>query len=59
VPAGAVVLFNGYLLHMSLPNTGRRGLRRALVNHYMSAQSLLPWLFRPASRRAGPTTATS
>ena len=43
VPAGSVVLFNGYLLHMSLPNTGRHGLRRALVNHYMSAQSLLPW----------------
>jgi phytanoyl-CoA hydroxylase len=43
VPAGSVVVFNGYLLHMSLPNTGRHGLRRALVNHYMSAQSLLPW----------------
>ena len=43
VPAGSVVIFNGYLLHMSLPNTGRHGLRRALVNHYMSAQSLLPW----------------
>jgi phytanoyl-CoA hydroxylase len=43
VPAGSVVLFNGYLLHMSLPNTGRHGLRRALVNHYMSARSLLPW----------------
>jgi phytanoyl-CoA hydroxylase len=43
VSAGSVVVFNGYLLHMSLPNTGRHGLRRALVNHYMSAQSLLPW----------------
>jgi phytanoyl-CoA hydroxylase len=43
VPAGSVVIFNGYLLHRSLPNTGRHGLRRALVNHYMSAQSLLPW----------------
>jgi phytanoyl-CoA hydroxylase len=32
VAAGSVVLFNGYLLHMSLPNTGRHGLRRALVN---------------------------
>ena len=43
VPAGSVVVFNGYLLHMSLPNSGRHGLRRALVHHYMSAQSLLPW----------------
>ncbi|MGW6504184.1 phytanoyl-CoA dioxygenase family protein [Nonomuraea angiospora] len=43
VPAGSVVVFNGYLLHKSLPNTGRRGYRRALVNHYMSAESLLPW----------------
>jgi phytanoyl-CoA hydroxylase len=60
VPAGSVVLFNGYLLHMSLPNTGRHGLRRALVNHYMSAQSLLPWMLPPrASPWAEPTTATS
>ncbi|MEV6036477.1 phytanoyl-CoA dioxygenase family protein [Nonomuraea sp. NPDC052116] len=43
VAAGSVVVFNGYLLHKSLPNTGRRGYRRALVNHYMSAESLLPW----------------
>jgi phytanoyl-CoA hydroxylase len=43
ISAGSVVLFNGYLLHRSLPNTARAGLRRALVNHYMSAQSLLPW----------------
>ena len=43
VAAGSVVLFNGYLLHRSLPNSGRHGLRRALVNHYMSAESLLPW----------------
>jgi phytanoyl-CoA hydroxylase len=43
VPAGAAVIFNGYLLHRSLPNTGRHGMRRALVNHYMSAESLLPW----------------
>lgn len=40
-------MFDGYLLHRSLPNTGRHGMRRALVNHYMSAESLLPW-FRPA-----------
>lgn len=43
VPAGAAVIFNGYLLHRSLPNNGSRGYRRALVNHYMSAESLLPW----------------
>jgi ectoine hydroxylase-related dioxygenase (phytanoyl-CoA dioxygenase family) len=28
VPAGSAVIFNGYLLHRSLPNTGRHGLRR-------------------------------
>jgi phytanoyl-CoA hydroxylase len=44
VPAGAAVVFNGYLLHRSLPNTAAYGMRRALVNHYMSAESLLPWL---------------
>ncbi|MFD4604651.1 phytanoyl-CoA dioxygenase family protein [Streptomyces sp. NPDC058464] len=43
IGAGSVLLFNGYLLHKSLPNTGRQGFRRALVNHYMSASSLLPW----------------
>jgi phytanoyl-CoA hydroxylase len=42
VSAGSVVVFNGYLLHRSLPNTSRT-FRRALVNHYMSAESLLPW----------------
>ena len=47
VPADAVVLFNGYLLHRSLPNTARDGLRRALASHYMSAQSLLPWTRMP------------
>jgi phytanoyl-CoA hydroxylase len=43
IAAGSVLVFNGYLLHRSLPNTGRHGYRRALVNHYMSARSLLPW----------------
>ncbi|MFD6416292.1 phytanoyl-CoA dioxygenase family protein [Streptomyces sp. NPDC060194] len=42
VSAGDVVFFDGYLLHRSLPNTGRHGMRRALVNHYMSARSVLP-----------------
>ena len=43
VKAGSIVFFNGYLLHRSLPNLATRGYRRALVNHYMSAESLLPW----------------
>ena len=47
VDAGDVVVFNGYLLHRSLPNTRARGLRRALVHHCMSAQSLLPWFHQP------------
>ncbi len=41
--AGAALVFDGYLLHRSLPNSGHHGMRRALVNHYMSAESLLPW----------------
>ncbi len=41
--AGGGVFFNGYLLHRSLPNVVRSGTRRALVIHYMSAASLLPW----------------
>ena len=43
VEAGTMVFFNGYLLHRSLPNYAQHGYRRVLVNHYMSAQSLLPW----------------
>ena len=43
VEAGSTVVFNGYLLHKSLPHRGHGGYRRALVNHYMSAESLLPW----------------
>ena len=43
VKAGTIVLFNGYTLHRSLPNTSS-GYRRVLVNHYMSASSLLPWI---------------
>ena len=41
--AGTALVFNGYLLHRSLENSGRPGYRRALANHYMSAESLLPW----------------
>jgi phytanoyl-CoA hydroxylase len=43
VSTGAAVFFNGYLLHRSFPNTAARGYRRSLVNHYMSAESLLAW----------------
>lgn len=43
VKAGTVVFFNGYTLHRSLPNVAKSGYRRALVNHYMSAESHLPW----------------
>ena len=43
VPAGSVVFFNGYLLHRSKPNRSASCYRRALVNHYMSSASLLPW----------------
>jgi ectoine hydroxylase-related dioxygenase (phytanoyl-CoA dioxygenase family) len=43
VTAGSVVFFNGYLLHRSFPNRASSGYRRALVNHYMRAESLLPW----------------
>jgi phytanoyl-CoA hydroxylase len=47
VPRGSVVFFNGYTLHRSLPNRLTRGFRRALVNHYMSAESFLPWHQQP------------
>ena len=43
VKAGSLVFFNGYLLHRSFPNQADSGFRRVLVNHYMSAESLLPW----------------
>jgi len=44
VEAGSVVFFNGYLLHRSLPNRAPEGTyRRALVNHFMSCESHLPW----------------
>ncbi len=49
VKAGSVVFFNGYLLHRSLPNRSQSDFRRTLVNHYMSAESLLPWV-KPADK---------
>ena len=58
VKAGSVVYFNGYLLHRSLPNRAAKGYRRALVNHYMSAESLLPWM-TTLSRDLKPGTAVA
>jgi phytanoyl-CoA hydroxylase len=46
VKAGDVVFFNGYLLHRSLRNASVNRNRRALVNHYCSAWSNLPWMTR-------------
>ena len=40
---GDVVFFNGYLLHSSLRNKTENNFRTELVNHYMSAESMLPW----------------
>lgn len=53
IPAGAAMIFNGYLLHRSLENSGKHGYRRALANHYMSASSLLPWREMPAGEYVG------
>lgn len=43
VPEGSAVIFNGYLLHMSLQNKSTDRFRRALVAHYSSAETMLPW----------------
>ena len=43
VTAGSVVFFNGYTLHSSRRNKSPDSFRMALVNHYMSAESMLPW----------------
>lgn len=51
VEAGSVVFFNGYLLHRSKKNRSG-GYRRALVNHYMNAWSLLPWEVGEGARPA-------
>ena len=40
---GGTLFFHGYLLHRSLPNRAPDRPRRALVLHYVSARSLLPW----------------
>ena len=41
-----MIFFNGYLLHRSFKNRSTDRCRRALVNHYCSAWSPLPWLVR-------------
>lgn len=51
VKAGAVVFFNGYLLHRSRKNRSDI-YRRVLVNHYMNAWSLLPWDIAEGERPA-------
>ena len=43
VKKGSVIFFNGYLFHSSLRNKSKDRFRTALVSHYMSAESLLPW----------------
>jgi phytanoyl-CoA hydroxylase len=43
VKSGSVVFFNGYTLHSSKRNKTKNNFRTALVNHYMSAESMLPW----------------
>ncbi|WPV67810.1 phytanoyl-CoA dioxygenase family protein [Chitinophaga sp. LS1] len=43
VKSGSVVFFHGYTLHSSLRNKTDDCFRTALVNHYMSADSMLPW----------------
>ena len=50
--AGGVAFFNGHVLHRSLPNRARGGFRRALVTHYMSAESMLPWTMGAKTARA-------
>ncbi|NKE62093.1 phytanoyl-CoA dioxygenase family protein [Lentzea sp. PSKA42] len=52
--AGDALVFDGHLLHRSLPNTSN-GTRRAYVTHYMNAGSLLPW-FPPADNESMGTT---
>lgn len=43
VKSRTVVFFNGYVLHSSQRNKTEGNFRTALVNHYMSAESMLPW----------------
>jgi len=45
VTKGSARIFHGYLLHISLSNKTTDSYRRALVSHYSSAESILPWNF--------------
>ena len=58
VRAGALVFFNGYLLHRSYKNRSDQP-RRVLVNHYCNAWSLLPWGIEEGERPPRPTGARS
>lgn len=51
VKSGAVVFFNGHLLHRSRKNRAEI-YRRVLVNHYMNSWSLLPWQIREGESAA-------
>jgi hypothetical protein len=51
VKTGALVFFNGYLLHRSRKNRGDT-YRRVLVNHYCNSWSLLPWSIQDGERPA-------
>lgn len=51
VETGALVFFNGYLLHRSRKNRGDT-FRRVLVNHYCNSWSLLPWSIHEGERPA-------
>eukprot|EP01084_Bolivina_argentea_P066508 121235_1 len=42
IQSGDVLFFNGYTLHRSLKNVSN-GFRLSFANHYMSAESMLPW----------------
>lgn len=43
VPAGAGILYDGYLLHRSLENRRRNGLRRALIGHFTGSAAASRW----------------
>lgn len=43
IKSGSAIFFNGYTLHSSLSNRTEDKFRSALVNHYMSSESMLPW----------------
>jgi ectoine hydroxylase-related dioxygenase (phytanoyl-CoA dioxygenase family) len=58
VSAGDVVFFNGYLLHRSKQNRSADRFRRALVIHYMTAASLLPWNITGGGVPEGESAAT-